>query len=408
MAGRPLLPSTGQAPDEQRLRSGLSELVRRFLDSGLFLQRFLPGTVLRTQTSATGQVLPAQWGSLNPVGPAVAVTVALPIPQAKNIGVPLPITKTSPTGVLYIKPTVGTDGRTAALLDGSATGLTVTRAGRIDLISDGSNWSSNVAGTGDGSTTVGTPSGVYVPASAWRLPATYSPIGLWHFNETLTDSSGLNQPKLVLERGSELYTSVYPGVQGVLCGGPTGAILRLPHTGVASLLRKPGDISVQFIGQMMTETLADPTGSSPIVSYRGGTGVGGGGNANNNSLWGMFLGPQNVADWWTEGGGAGSSAFVSSPVLPPAAMRTVLWGVRRQGNLVRHYLDGKPMSSGTATGVLPDGGASGLLRIGGGLAETAAPLMVLTSLKVTAGAMSDAEFLADYNASLGQHYGTRY
>lgn len=402
MADRPVLPTTGQNPDEQRLRAGLSELVRRFLDSGLFLQRFLPGSVLRTQTSATGQVLPAQWGTLNSVGPSVAVTVALPIPQPKNIGVPLPVTKTSPTGVLYIKPTVGTDGRTQALLDGSPTGISVTQAGRIDFISDGMNWSSNRSAGGGG---LSAASGMTVPASAWRLPATYSPIGLWNFDESITSLASPVLPALTVATGTMRYAPIFPGVNAGILGGATGAYLEMPATGTATLFHLRGDVSVQLLMWQTDKIIVAPNNSSPLACFAG-VGVSAG---SENVQWGLYLADNQRADWFTESGdpSTGFSHTISQPVLPWNNVRPVLYGARRSGNTVQHFLDGKPLGA-SASGATPTLGTNGRLFLGGATGDTPAPQMLISSLKITPNAMTDAQFLADYNASLGQYYGTRY
>lgn len=399
---RPNLPTTGDSPDEQRLRTGLGEIVRTLLDSGAFLNRLFPGR-MQQRIVGTGTQVQLGWGSMNRLPAASVVTAFLPQVTPRQLGVPLVISKANATGIVLVQPAgVGSDGRTQPTVDGLATGFQFSEAGQRELMTDGVNWFTSQGGGARASVA----SGVFPPASSYRLPATYSPIGLWQFDGSLDDSSGLGQPKLVLERGFERYSPIVPGVLGVLCGGPTGAVFRLPHTGVATLLRKPGDIAIQMICQMTTETLTDAAGTSPVVGYRGSAVA----VQNNNSLWGMYLGIENYPDWFTQSGaGTGFSAADGTVSLPPAGVRTVLWGARRKGNLVKFYIDGKPVSSGTATGTTPDGGASGLMRIGGQpqANETAAPYMVMTSLKVTAGSMSDAEFLADYNASLGQLYGSR-
>lgn len=399
MADRPVLPTTGQNPDEQRLRAGLGELVRRFLDSGLFLQRFVPGSVLRLQTSATGQVLPAQWGTLNSVGPSPAVTVVLPIPQPKNIGIPLPITKTSPTGVLYIKPTLGTDGRTQALLDGSPSGIAVTAAGRIDFISDGVNWSSNRSTIGGAAAA----SGMTVPASAWRLPATYSPIGLWDFDERVTSLASPVLPAFTVATGTMRYAPIFPGVNAGILGGATGAVLQMPATGTATLFHLRGDVSVQMLIWQTDKNQVPANNSSPMVGFTGA-----GAAEAQNSQWGLYLADNQRADWFTESGASVPfSHTINQPVLPWNNVRPVLYAARRSGNTVQFFLDGKPLGA-SASGTTPTGGTSAQFRIGGAPDESPAPQMLVSAVKVTPNAMTDAEFLADYNASLGQYYGTRY
>lgn len=414
MAGginRPVLPTTGTTPDEQRLRSGLGAIVRSVLDSGAFLNRLFPGKA-QAAVVGTGTQVQLAWGDMNRLPPTSPVVAFLPRVTAKQIGVPLVISKAYATGVAMVQPAgVGIDGRTQPTVDGLPTGFQMSEAGQRTLMTDGANWFSQRGGAGGGGAgaAVSTPSGVFPTASAWKLTSNYSPIGLWQFNETLDDTSGLQQPPFSINRGSVKYTDINPGVKALVCGGPTGLVLRLPHTGVASLLRTPGDISVQMIVQQTSETLSDAAGSSPLLGYRGRLRTVTGNDAD-NSLWGIFQGPDGVQDWYTEAvGGAGFSAFVLSPRVPPPGVRTLLLGARRAAGVVQHFLDGKPLGS-VASGATPGGGSSGVFWLGGQTAanESAAPQMVISSLKICNNAMSDAQFLDDYNASLGQVYGSRY
>lgn len=413
MAGglnRPVLPTKGANPDEQRLRSGLGEIVRRFLDSGAFLQRLFPGAIKRVLPSPTGLVSVAEWGTLNRVAPAAEAVVVLPIPRPKTIGVPLAVTKVYPTGVVHIRPTFGADGKTAALLDGSPTGITVATAGRIDLISDGLDWSSGGARVSVADQAAATPSGVFPPTSAWKLPSTYSPIGLWQFESSLTSSSSVVLPALEAEQGVVRYTDIAPGVPAVVVGA-SGLILRLPHTGTATMMRLYGDISIQMLMQESTEYQYKVGESAPLISFAGKQVN----DEKDNYLWSIFQGKSGMLDWFTEVSPSDpvfSYAPNHSPRLPPPAVRNILVGAKRSGNMVQFYLDGKPIST-SASGALPTGGGSGLMRIGGDDTTSIVRLpptseMVLSSVKITPNAMTDAQFLADYNATLGQVYGTRY
>ena len=59
---RPILPTTGANPDEQRARTGLQEIVRTLLNSRAFLQRLFPGQILRVPT---GTPVALAWGGMN-------------------------------------------------------------------------------------------------------------------------------------------------------------------------------------------------------------------------------------------------------------------------------------------------------------------------------------------------------
>lgn len=139
---RPLFPTTGATPDEQRSRAGLAEIVRSLLDSGVFLNRLFPGKLpQRLSSLGTGVQVPLAWGGMNRVPPVPVVVAFLPQITPRQIGTPFVISKASASGLVMVQPGgVGVDGRTQPTVDGLATGFQFSEAGQRELMTDGANW----------------------------------------------------------------------------------------------------------------------------------------------------------------------------------------------------------------------------------------------------------------------------
>ena len=130
---QPNFPSVGDSPDMQRVLLGVRELARAAARVDVKpSQRFSVGT---------GVVRQLYYGTLNRVVPPYGGILAFPAITSDNVNVPLYVTKTVPTGVLTIlSGSVGLDGRTPSLVNGTATGITRTVAGLQVWMNDGLDW----------------------------------------------------------------------------------------------------------------------------------------------------------------------------------------------------------------------------------------------------------------------------
>lgn len=133
---RPLFPTVGSNPDEQRLRAGLSELVSDLLRQNVFQTRLL---VQRPLVSATvnDPPVPLAWGSLNRVALLASGyhVVALPRIRSDAIGMPLLASFRYATGAvarLVAKP--------PALVNRSPTGMLVASGITLQAVTDGVDW----------------------------------------------------------------------------------------------------------------------------------------------------------------------------------------------------------------------------------------------------------------------------
>jgi hypothetical protein len=137
MSNRPLFPTVGSTPEQQRALVGVGEFVRKVLSPGSFLQRLLPGRLLRPV--ATGTPLALAWGEMNRLPPGNSIA-RLPQILPEWIGTPLHVLKGSPTGFSAVQPGgVGVNGAPPTV-DGKGYGFWLHGAGMRTLVTDGANW----------------------------------------------------------------------------------------------------------------------------------------------------------------------------------------------------------------------------------------------------------------------------
>jgi len=137
-AQEPSVPAVSGKPDEQRLLSGVRELIRQIMRARVFLQRADIGRVIRPRT---GQPSPSLlWNELNRVELNAAGTVNLPFITAEWVGVPLYLAKVDGANALTLSPTGFSPGtRTRPTINGAST-FSTSAAGLRTLMSDGQNW----------------------------------------------------------------------------------------------------------------------------------------------------------------------------------------------------------------------------------------------------------------------------
>lgn len=133
---RPLFPTVGANPDEQRLRAGLNELVSQILARGQFQARFLVQRPL-VSDAAGGPPVPLAWGALNRV--ALLATgihaVALPRIRPEMVGFPLLVSLRCATGArarFVANP--------PALVNRSPTGMLVASGVTLQAVTDGTDF----------------------------------------------------------------------------------------------------------------------------------------------------------------------------------------------------------------------------------------------------------------------------
>jgi hypothetical protein len=135
----PSLPTAAPDSMSQRLLQGVAELIRSIQRSGVFLERFDTGKVLRGP-AADGGAIGLNWGGMNRVVLSANATFLLPKMRQRNIGQLLMLCKLSATGTLTVKPSGNALNSTLTpTIDGGAS-RSVSAAGLYLFSNDGTGW----------------------------------------------------------------------------------------------------------------------------------------------------------------------------------------------------------------------------------------------------------------------------
>jgi hypothetical protein len=217
-----------------------------------------------------------------------------------------------------------------------------------------------------------------------RFDTTHPPVALYHFDGNTLDSSGNG---LHMTGGSPAFRDILPGVVGLVSGAPVRAVSD-------ALLRISGDITVQALCVMR----AAPSAANLIGFYAAGD------TEPTNAPWMLTFHSQNTLRFQSEHGAGVNADFDSSGHVQglPALGVPFLVALRRAAGVVTWWLNG--LQYGEPSGVLttPTGGTTAVLSMG-----TAVTRPECFGLKVVASALTDAQLAAEYNRTLGSHYGER-
>jgi hypothetical protein len=311
----------------------------------------------------------------------VATTLALVVASGDDVEVELRFDGT-PTSLTSIEA----DGTGAKVIefggagggggDGSSTlsGLTDTSvsgatSGQV-LTSDGAGtWTAEAGGGGGGGANV---SGVI----GSKLDATHSPVGLWLFEDDMTDETASGYD-LTVSGGTERYGSVN-GLKGFHFAEPT------------NLYHNVGSTALEITGDMTIEAILFHQGFSGIqniVSYGGFPGVE---TEVTNILYefGNINGLQLRSDWEYSGFYINELLTVDGS-LPLCQLTHLAWV--RDADFVKFYVDGKQVGATSPEQQTPTGGGDCRLQVG---TETLSG--VLCCLKIVASALSDGEVWSEY------------
>jgi hypothetical protein len=218
---------------------------------------------------------------------------------------------------------------------------------------------------------------------------TFSPVGLWQFQNDLTDSSG-NGFSLTVETGSERYTDIFPGVRGFKFNDLTGLIYNVAEATLAIT----GDFTIEMLLNLQAYTSL-----RNLVSHAGT--FGSGASADNAFYCMQVLDSTGEFGYLQESGSGADSAVTYSTTRPPLNNLCHL-ALTRISQVIRLYIDGVLIAtSGTLT--TPDGGTSGRFRVG--VSTQRAPDCDVASLKLIASGLSGTDIVSEYNRTLGRFYG---
>lgn len=232
----------------------------------------------------------------------------------------------------------------------------------------------------NGLSTVGGPG---IPA---RFAVTANTVALYHFDQTLNDSSGNG---LTINTGTPNYISLYPNVNGL-----QGAAA-LSRAAFDAALAITGDITLQCIIRLFT---SPNTTNTTIASFTAA-----GETLATNTLWLFALVDSGRCRWLSESGAGVDAEYftASNPTFQRPPLRDPFhFAVTRVSNVVQFYLNGVAFGSPSGVLVAPAGGTSSTLIVNSGGGDWSCMGLRIENIGKTA-----AQIKADYNATMGVAYG---
>lgn len=231
---------------------------------------------------------------------------------------------------------------------------------------------------------------IWTGASVQLHDTTFSPAGLWQFNETLNDSSG-NGLHFTIEAGSVNYGDIAPGVKGVILDGASTALIYGTSSATLGTL---GDISIEMlISVNLYGNLRN------VVSY---SAFPSGASTNNTNYCIELLSTTNEFTWVQESGSNVPSRTANIISRPPLN-QLCHFAMTRRSNVIRTYINGILVDT-SSTLTAPTGGSNCRLRVatqGRGWS----PPCTLASLKIVSSGLTDTQIAAEYNRTMGRLYG---
>jgi hypothetical protein len=230
------------------------------------------------------------------------------------------------------------------------------------------------------------------------LSTAYAPIGLWNFNESMSDLSG-NGYHLTVEIGTERYCDVVPGLRGFLFDGST----TIYHNATPAALRITGDLTIETI--ISPDTYSTGTDRQVILQH----GVNGDDSASttNDAYQILLEAVNNRLIFFSEHGVGVNDVYTILDGV--AARHPVLIAAIRESNVITFYVNGVQIGASSSALTAPDGGSASKLRVGGYTGGSATQFAGgMATLKIINRALTPAEVLAEAGVairglSLGPH-----
>ncbi len=222
-------------------------------------------------------------------------------------------------------------------------------------------------------------------ATIGRLDTTHSPILLWSFDKTLTDSSGLGHTATVAA-GTAVYCELWPGYFGMSF---QSLRLSLTHADV----QITGDITIECV--MMLD--AAPSNSWCVHAATGETSAA-------NYLYALGFTSARLLTTLTESGSGTNQTWTSDTVAAPAPGVPFHFCFTRISNVNRWYINGVLAGSASGTLTAPTGGASGALLLGGDETGALTANLLIADFKIIASGLDATQVLAESNRSIGALY----
>lgn len=373
----------------------LGEQVRAFLRSSEFLRRLLPGDVKR---ATTGVAVQLAWEEINRVELTGNSPVKLPAVRPEMIGRPLYMAKRTGTGIASVMGSAD-----APLVDGSASGVARQAVGMSAFVTDGEQWfSMPPVASGSSAAASSSASGV---GEIQLHDTTYSPVGLWQFQNSLNDSSG-NNFHAAVDAGAAEYSVITQRLMGCRFNG-----LRLIGPN-ATLLALRSDMTVEFIGAFEDQgpvgSLLSPPGACTTgiaLSYTGGIDDGA---SNINYLYQVAFPDVRRIQWFSEHDVGVNDTYTPSGLVLPTPGVPFHCAASRINSRVQFYVNGKPYGTLSPSLFAPTDGVTSRLWFGG-VSGTGIPTtgnnFSLASVKIIPTGLDAAAVRGEYNRTLGPFLG---
>lgn len=228
------------------------------------------------------------------------------------------------------------------------------------------------------------------PAAAIQLhEATADTVGLWQFQESLTDTSG-NGFDLSLVAGSQRFVDIGHSIKGLKLFTDS----KYSQASAGTALKITGDMTILMI------VVVDTYSGGAIVSYDGV----GDADPNNNVQYSVNLFDNSGFDleWFQEQANNVHETYYPNR-LPPLYQPCHLVA-RRKNTVVEWFLNGRRIGKPSPCLPVPTGGSASKLYLGF-IGNPAAPCTI-ASLRIDDVALTEDEIVAEYNATLGPAYGS--
>lgn len=337
-------------------------------------------------------------------------------PRMDEAGQSLVVAKLKADGTVTIATTPG------VTINGAET-LALTAVAGVEIHCDGANyWTAEIfeLGTvplssldptggadGDVVTLVGGVPAWATPSASGPVPielhdTTHSPEILIQMQGDAVDSSGNGLDMTV--SGYTSFGAVYPGVLGFQCD----SVSSMNRAGHDSSLLLQGAMTVEFIGVVADPSVADET----LISF--GLGTWDGTAANNfqyklevkKKAGGGAL-PQLGLRWLQQNSSPPNDSTYDSGTPLPLGTVFHCAVTRSASQVIKIYINGTlRQTSGALTA--PTGGTGGRLCFFQKAATTGTEIcegMTIASMKIIASELTAAEVKAEFNRTLGVHYG---
>lgn len=218
---------------------------------------------------------------------------------------------------------------------------------------------------------------------------TYNPIGLWQFNNDLTDSSG-NGKTLTVGAGTARYGDISPQLRGIFFDGST----RVQITDAS--FRLVGDMTIEMLCFIQTI----PNATAPVIVSCMDNGE----TSATNYLYAIYPVQAGYFLQYFHEFSAGTNVTYSNTTGAIPIGEVFHLAMVRQSNQITFYVNGKLNGAVSSTLTAPDTVSGTQSFFVGGNLQDASFAGAVSSLKIINSALTASQIEGEYNRTLGNIY----